>query len=176
MAMVIKGRVLKFGDNVNTDVMAPGRWKREGLDVLRLHTMEAIRKDFYKDVQPNDIIIGGNNFGCGSHREEATTIMLKLGISAVVAESVARLYFRNGIAYGLPIFSAAGVSKIAQEGDEVEITVGEDVVTIRNTGTGEQVTAPPIPDTMIRVLNAGGIFPLLKKTLDPDGPSDPAEK
>ena len=165
MIQEIKGRVIKLGDNVNTDVMAPGRWKREGLDVLRLHTMEAIRSEFYKDVQPGDIIVAGNNFGCGSHREEATTIMKKLGISAIVADTVSRLYFRNGIAYGIPIFGAPGVSQIAEEGDFITIAISEEVVSICNDKTGKKVSAPPIPETMIRVLNAGGIFPLLKQTL-----------
>ena len=168
MENIIKGRVLKFGDNVNTDVIAPGRWKREGLDVLRLHTMEAIRTDFYKDVEPGNIIVGGNNFGCGSHRDEATTIMNKLGISAIVCDSLARLYFRNCIAYGIPVFSASGISKMVEEGQELKIMMGEEKVVIENTATGEQVTAPPIPETMIGVLKAGGVFPLLKQRLVPE--------
>ena len=100
---IIKGKVLKLGDYVNTDVISPARWMREGLEVLRLHTMEAIRKDFYKDVEPGDILVGGRNFGCGSHREPATTIMKFLGIRAIVADSLARLYYRSCIAFGIPV-------------------------------------------------------------------------
>ena len=166
MDNVIRGRVLKFGDNVNTDVIAPGRWKREGLDVLRLHTMEAIRPEFYKDAHPGDIIVAANNFGCGSHRDEATTIMKKLGISAIVSDTAARLYFRNCIAYGIPIFTSNGVSKIFEEGDELKITIGSDEVVIENTGTGVRAVAPPIPEVMLGVLEAGGVFPLLKKRLE----------
>lgn len=165
MIEVIKGRVIKLGDDVNTDVISPARWMREGLEVLRLHTMEAIRKDFYKDVQPGDIIVAGNNFGCGSHREPATTIMKLLGVAGIVADSVSRLYFRNCIAYGIPIFGAEGVSKLVEEGDTISLSITEKVVTIRSGKSGKEVSAQPIPETMIRVLEAGGIYPLLKQTL-----------
>lgn len=162
---IIKGRVLKFGDFVNTDVIAPGRWMREGLEVLRLHTMEAIRPDFYKDVKPGDIIVGGRNFGCGSHREQATAIMQTLGIAAIVADSIGRLYFRNGIAFGIPIFSAPGVSGIVEEGEELEIAIGRDQVSFRNVTRGGEVTGPPIPDVMAKILEAGGVYELLKQRL-----------
>ncbi|OGP58650.1 MAG: hypothetical protein A2162_12085 [Deltaproteobacteria bacterium RBG_13_52_11b] len=161
----IKGKVLKFGDFVNTDVISPARWMREGLEVLRLHTMEAIRSDFYKDVNPGDIIVGGRNFGCGSHREPATAIMETMGISAIVADSVARLYYRNCIAFGIPVFSVDGISRIIEEGDEMEIVMKPDKVTFRNLSKGGEVTGPPIPDTMAKVLEAGGVYKLLKQRL-----------
>ena len=163
---VITGKVLKLGDYVNTDVISPARWMREGLEVLRLHTMEAIRKDFYKDVEPGDILVGGRNFGCGSHREPATTIMKFLGIRAIVADSLARLYYRSCIAFGIPVFSIDGVSRIFEEGDQMEIVMGTGKVTIRNPGRGGEVTAPPMPDTMAEILDAGGVYPLLKKRLE----------
>ena len=162
---IIRGRVLKLGDFVNTDVIAPGRWMREGLEVLRLHTMEAILPEFYKDVKPGDIIVGGRNFGCGSHREQATAILQVLGIAAVVADSIGRLYFRNGMAFGVPLFSAQGVSQIVDEGEELEIVMGPDKVTIRNVASGREVTGPPIPDIMAKVLEAGGMYNLLKQRL-----------
>jgi len=159
----ITGRVIKLGDYVNTDVISPARWMREGLDVLRLHTMEAIRPDFYRDVNPGDIIVGGKNFGCGSHREPATAIMQTLGISAIIAESMARLYFRNGIAFGIPVFSAQGISEIVEEGQTLEIVMDTDEVTIKNLETNKQLTAAPIPKTMADVLEAGGVYKLLKQ-------------
>jgi len=162
---MIKGRVVKLGDYVNTDVISPARWMREGLEVLRLHTMEAIRPEFYKDVKPGDIIVGGRNFGCGSHREPATAIMKVLGISAIVADSVGRLYFRNGIAFGIPVFSVDGISRMVQEGDELEITIEREKVVFRNLTRGGELTGSAIPDTMAKVLEAGGIYPLLKKRL-----------
>ena len=125
---LIKGRVVKFGDQVNTDVMAPGRWHRQGMDILRLHTMEAIRPDFYKQVRPGDVLVAGKNFGCGSHRESATAIMKVLGISAIVADSIARLYYRNCIALGIPVFGIRGISTIFAEGDEIEISIGAEGV------------------------------------------------
>lgn len=162
---VIKGRVLKFGDNVNTDVIAPGRWMREGLEVLRLHTMEAIRTDFYKDVQPGDIIVAGRNFGCGSHRGAATSIMKLLGISAIVADSLGKIYFRNCIALGIPVFSAMGVSDLVEEGQYLEITMGKDKVVIKNVSEGKELSAPSLPDTMAGILEAGGMYELLKQRL-----------
>ncbi|MFB3885860.1 MAG: 3-isopropylmalate dehydratase [Thermodesulfobacteriota bacterium] len=162
---VIRGKVVKLGDYVNTDVISPARWMREGLEVLRLHTMEAIRPDFYKDVKRGDIIVGGRNFGCGSHREQATAIMRVLGVSAIVADSVGRLYYRNGIAFGIPVFSVDGISRITEEGDELEIVMGADRVIFRNVTRGGEKTASPIPDIMAKVLEAGGVYPLLKERL-----------
>jgi len=161
----IKGKVIKFGDYVNTDVIAPGRWHREGMDILRLHTMEAIRPDFYKEVQAGDIIVAGKNFGCGSHRESATAIMKVLGISAIMADSVARLYYRNGIAFGIPIFGINGISQIFEEGDEVEIVMGPESVWVRNVGSGAKLSAPALPDTMAQIMEAGGVYKLLKKRI-----------
>jgi len=162
---VLKGKALKFGDSVNTDVIAPGRWMREGMEVLRLHTMEAIRPDFYKDVQPGDIIIAGRDFGCGSHRGAATSIMKLLGVSAIVAESVGRIYFRNCIALGIPIFSASGITEMVEEGDALEITIDEGSVVIKNTSKGKEMSAPPLPETMANILEAGGMYALLKQRL-----------
>ena len=161
----ITGRVIKLGDYVNTDVISPARWMREGLDVLKLHTMEAIRPEFYKDVQPGDIIVGGKNFGCGSHREPATAIMRVLGISAIVADTMARLYFRNGIAFGIPVFGAPGISDMVKEGEKLEIVMGDDEVLIRNLNTNKQLTAAAIPKTMADVLEAGGVYELLRQKL-----------
>lgn len=162
---IIKGKVVKLGDYVNTDVISPARWMREGLDVLRLHTMEAIRPDFYKDVQPGNIIVGGRNFGCGSHREPATAIMKVLGISAIVGDSVARLYYRNCIAFGITVFAVDGISRMIEEGEEMEIILGTDKVSFKNLTRGGELSVLPIPDTMAKVLEAGGVYPLLKQRL-----------
>ncbi len=161
----IKGKVLKFGDHVNTDVIAPGRWMREGLEVLRLHTMEAIRTDFYKDVRPGNIIVAGRNFGCGSHRGSATSIMKVLGISAIVADTLARIYFRNCIALGIPVFSAPGISDLVEEGDELEIDIDTDMIKIKSSSSGKELTIPPLPDTMAKILASGGVYKLLQQKL-----------
>jgi 3-isopropylmalate dehydratase small subunit len=166
----IKGKVVKLGDSVNTDVMSPGQYIQEGLAAVRLHTMEAIRPEFYKAVNPGDIILAGKNFGCGSHRESATTVMRQMGVSAIVADSVARLYFRSCIAFGIPAFSLEGVSRLFEEGDEMEIVMSEERITIRNATKGGEMTGPPIPETMAKVWEAGGVYPLLKKRLEEDIP------
>jgi 3-isopropylmalate/(R)-2-methylmalate dehydratase small subunit len=162
---IIQGKVVKLGDQVNTDVISPARWMREGLDVLRLHTMEAIRKDFYKDVQSGNILVGGRNFACGSHREPATAIMQVLGISAIVADSVARLYYRSCIAFGIPVFAVDGISRLIEEGEELEIIMGTEQVSFKNLTKGGELSALPFPDTMAKVLEAGGVYPLLKQRL-----------
>lgn len=162
---IIAGKVVKLGDFVNTDVISPARWMREGLEVLRLHTMEAIRPDFYKDVQPGDILVGGRNFGCGSHREPATEIMKVLGVSAIVADSVARLYFRNCIAFGIPVFAVDGISQMIEEGERLEITLGAERVLFKNLNRGGELSALPIAETMAKVLEAGGVYELLKQRL-----------
>ena len=162
---VLKGKVVKLGDHVNTDVISPARWMREGLEILRHHTMEAIRPDFYKDVKPGDIIVAGRNFGCGSHRESANAIMKVLGVSALVADSVARLYYRNCIAFGIPVFAVEGISRMVGEGDEMEIIMTADRVTFRNLARGGELTSSPIADTMAKVLEAGGVYELLKTRL-----------
>ena len=162
---IISGKVVKLGDQVNTDVISPARWMREGLEVLRLHTMEAIRKDFYQDVQPGNILVGGRNFACGSHREPATSIMKVLGISAIVADSVARLYYRSCIAFGIPVFAVDGISRMMEEGEEMEITLGEESVAFCNLTRGGELSALSIPETMAKVLEAGGVYKLLKQRL-----------
>lgn len=164
-AKIIQGKVVKLGDFVNTDVISPARWMREGLEVLRLHTMEAIRLDFHKDVTPGDILVGGKNFGCGSHREPATAIMKVLGVSAIVADSVARLYYRNCIAFGIPVFAVDGISRMIEEGEQMEITLGTENITFRNKTRGGELSALPIAETMAKVLEAGGVYKLLKQRL-----------
>lgn len=159
---IITGKVIKLGDNVDTDVISPARWMREGLDVLRFHTMEAIRPNFYENVSPGDIIVAGGNFGCGSHREPATAIIQKLGIAAIVADSISRIYYRNAIAFGIPAFSVPGISKLIDEGQRLEISMQKDKVLLKNLDTEEVVTASPLPEIMEKVLNAEGIYNLLK--------------
>lgn len=159
----MKGRVVKLGDKVNTDVIAPGRWKSENMDILKQHTMEAIRPDFYKLVMPGDILVAGRDFGCGSHREQATEVMKALGISAVVADSAARLYFRNGIALGLPVIAAEGISNITEENDELEIIMGEERILLIDHTQNKTLEIPAFPEIMRQVLEEGGIYQYLKK-------------
>ena len=160
----IKGRVRKFGDNIDTDGITPAAYLHLDIDELVTHAFEPIVKDFYKTVKENDVIVGGNNFGCGSSREPATEVVKLLGIKFIVCESMARIYFRNCIGLGLyPIF-CQGVSQIFEEGDEIEIDTEKGEV--KNPKTGKVLTFKPLTGTAEKIRAAGGILPLLKDTIE----------
>ena len=153
---VIRGRVWKFGDSVNTDVISPGGERGER---LRETTMTAVRPEFPKEVKPGDIVVAGRNFGCGSHRETANTILRDVGVQAVVAESVARIFFRVSISLAYPTFVAEGISKIVEDGDQLEIDYEESVA--RNVTTGAVAPLTKFPPSVEQIFNAGGLLPLL---------------
>lgn len=162
----ISGRAWKFGESINTDVMAPSN--RGGtLEELKRNTMAAIRPEFPLQVQPGDIIVAGRNFGCGSHREAANDTLRRVGISAVVAESVARLFLRTSVAIGFPTFVAPGVSDMVEDGQRVAIDYGEGVV--RNLSTGAAVKLTRYPPSVERIFRAGGIIPLLVQRYSREG-------
>ena len=159
----IRGRVLKFGDNVNTTIMAPhetyGGVEREVIKPIKDVTMTAVRPSFPREVKPGDIIVAGTNWGCGSHRDEATRVFIELGVRAIVADSMNDLYYRMCIAYGLPAYVCIGVSKIFREGDQMEL----DLVTgeVRNVTTGEMVSGRPMPGFLLSLLEKGGLMPMI---------------
>lgn len=155
--MKIKGRVLKFGDNINTTLMWPIERVREGEDI-KPHVLETVRPGFYKEVKPGDVIVAGTNWGCGSHRMGATSVLKEFGISAIVADSIARIYYRNCISIGLPAVVCKGVSKMFNNGDEIEVNV--ETGDIRNLTTGKTAKGAPLPEVMMNILKAGGIIPL----------------
>ncbi len=156
----ISGRVWKFGESINTDVMSPSN-RGSTPEELRRNTMAAIREEFPLEVKQGDIIVAGKNFGCGSHRETANQTLRDVGISAVVAESVARLFLRTSIAIGFPTFIAPGVSDIVEDGQQVEVDYGQGVV--RNLPTGASVQITSYPPSVERIFRAGGIIPLLEE-------------
>ncbi|MCJ7624532.1 MAG: 3-isopropylmalate dehydratase [Anaerolineaceae bacterium] len=166
---VIRGRVWKFGDNVNTDLMSPGfaysmPWEQYKRMILHTHPV------FTQQAKPGDIIVAGNNWGCGSSREKAITNLKKLGISCDIAESFARIYFRNGIAFGLPNIICPGVSRAFQEGDELELELESGRV--RNLTEGIELKGEQLPELLLTILNSGGIISFLAQGLgstpDPD--------
>jgi 3-isopropylmalate dehydratase small subunit len=160
----IRGRAWKFENNIDTDVMISGKYLGLPMDELKRHTFEEIRPEFAERVGPSDLIVAGRNFGCGSSREEAPRALKALGLGAVVAESVARTFYRNAIAIGLPVIVCPGAGAFCSDGDEVEIDfTGLQIV---NYASGEILDFPPFPDEMLRVLEAGGIEPLLKCMTD----------
>lgn len=161
MRKIIKGKVWKFGDNIDTDVIIPSVYCSEPMDELKRHVMERIRPDFASKMKSGDVIAAGINFGCGSSREHAPAAIKALGVGAIVAESFARIFFRNAIAIGLPIIACPQVSTNFDEGDELklEITTAE----VTNVTRGKTIQAQPLPTEMLEVLSKGGIVPLLKE-------------
>jgi len=160
---VIRGRVWKFGDNIDTDVIIPFKYKAKTIDPQELaqHVMEGIDPNFSKKVRPGDIIVAGRNFGCGSSREQAPLAIKAAGIAAVVAESFARIFFRNAINIGLPVIEVKGVSEKTDDGDVFEIDLHQG--TVKNLSKGLTFKAAPMPDMLMEILKEGGLVNYIKK-------------
>jgi methanogen homoaconitase small subunit len=151
----IKGKVWKFADNIDTDVIIPGRYLRIfSMDELASHVMEGIDPDFAKKVEKGDIIVAGQNFGCGSSREQAPVALKHLGVSAIIAKSFARIFYRNAINIGLPVIIAE-INAI--NGDILEIDLEEG--TIINITKNESFKIEPFKKFMLDILKKGGIVP-----------------
>jgi len=159
--MILKGKALKFGDNVSTDLIIPGRYAhlRSNLPELAKHTMEDADPTFVDKVRPGDFIVAGKNFGLGSSREHAPLVIKMTGISAILAKSVARIFFRNSINQGLPIL-ICDTDKI-DSGDEIEVNLTKGVIT--NSTSGIQLTFGKIPQVMLDIVNEGGLIPYINK-------------
>ena len=160
--MKLKGRVWKFGDNIDTDVIIPARYlSSTDPKVLGDHCMEPLDPSFPKKVKEGDIIVGGFNFGCGSSREHAPIAISALGIPLVIAKSFARIFYRNAFNKGLALLEADILDEIEQ-GDEVEVDIA--------TGTIKwgirEVKAKPIPPFMVELINEGGLINSLRKKLE----------
>lgn len=153
----ISGKVWKFGDNVDTDVIIPGKYLRTtDMSVFASHVMEGIDPEFSKKVQKGDIIAAGKNFGCGSSREQAPLALKHAGVSCVVAESFARIFFRNSINVGLPIIE----SKIdCEEGDVIEIDLESGIVSNKD----KSYPGSKLPDFLREILSDGGLVEHRKK-------------
>jgi 3-isopropylmalate/(R)-2-methylmalate dehydratase small subunit len=158
----IVGRVWKYGDDVNTDVIFPGKYTYSITDRKEMaqHALEDLDPDFLKNVRPGDIIVAGKNWGCGSSREQAVIALKEIGVGAIVARSFARIYFRNCINEGLPIATCAAVDGV-ETGEEVCIDFGSGIVT---TPRGEYAF-PPLPPSVLEILEAGGLVPHVKRKL-----------
>ena len=153
-------RAWKFGDNINTDLITPGRYNVT-TDKTRLGEIAFIeyRPEFAKEVREGDIIVGGMNFGCGSSREHSPIALKAAGIKAVVAKSFGRIFFRNSVNIGLPIFVCPGVDGIEDEDDvEIEIRTGE----ISNATRGTVIQAEPLPGFIQRIVDKGGLINFLR--------------
>jgi len=153
--MNLKGKAHKFGDDVNTDYIISGRYKFKTLNLKELatHIMEDLDPDFYKKIKSGDFIVAKNNFGCGSSREQAPLAIKNADIGAVLAKSFARIFFRNSINVGLPLLEC-DTDKI-NKGDKLEIDVKNGI--IKNKTKGITLKARPLPDAMVKILDAGGL-------------------
>jgi len=162
--MLIKGKVWRFGDNVDTDVIIPARYlSTSDPEELAMHVMEDIDRDFPHKVKAGDIIVAGRNFGCGSSREHAPIAIKAAGIQAVIAKSFARIFYRNAFNIGLPIFESPEASEKIDEGDEIEIDADRGL--IKNITRKEEYKANPIPPFMQELIAAGGLVEWTKKRL-----------
>ncbi|MEK6692816.1 MAG: 3-isopropylmalate dehydratase small subunit [Nitrospirota bacterium] len=162
--MILKGRVWKFGDNINTDLIIPARYlNTTDPEELALHLMEDEDPDFVKKIKPGDIIVAGKNFGCGSSREHAPIALKASGIQAVIAESFARIFYRNAFNIGLSIFESSRISEGISEGDEIEIHA--DKGSIRDLSKKTEYSASPIPPFMQELISSGGLMEWVKKRL-----------
>lgn len=152
---VLEGVAHKFGDDISTDHIAPGRYQhlRSDLAELAKHVLEDADAEFASRIRPGDFVVAGRNFGLGSSREHAPTILKLAGVGAVLAQSVARIFFRNAINVGLPVV-ICDTSRI-RTGDRLRVDLGRGVVT--DLTQGFEVTVSPLPPVMLRVLEDGGL-------------------
>ncbi len=164
MGNMIRGKVIKYGDNIDTDVIIPGRHcTRFEPEHLAQHCMEDLDPDFLTKRNPGDIIVAGNNFGCGSSREVAPLAIKSALISCIVARSFARIFYRNAINIGLPIFECPEASAHLQEGDQIEVDLTSGL--IRNLTTQETFGATPFPEMIQQVIELGGIVEFVRRRL-----------
>ena len=156
------GRAWVFGDNVDTDVLAPGKYMKSGIEELARHCLEAVEPGFAASVQAGDVVVGRRNFGTGSSREQAPQALKHLGVAALVAESFAGLFYRNAINLGLPAVVCADAQRI-RAGDRVRVDL--QAGRIENLTTGEAFACEPIPAHLMQMLRDGGLVPHLEKRL-----------
>ena len=161
---MLKGKVHKYGANVDTDAIIPARYLNvSDPALLAKHCMEDIDKDFVKNVKPGDIIMATTNFGCGSSREHAPIAIKASGVSCVIAKTFARIFFRNAIDIGLPLLECGEAVDNTEAGDilEVDLATGK----IRNTTRKKEFTAKPYPEFMSQLIAAGGLIEYTKKKM-----------
>src|SRR6516165_2876061 len=163
--MKFKGKAWTFGRNVNTDLIFPKTWFRPTYapGEMASHLMVGIDEDFPKKVDRGDIIVGGQNFGCGSSREEAAAAMMEAGIAAAVAPSFGRLFTRNAINLGLPIVTSPSIDERIAQGDEIEIDLAGG--TLRNLRSGYQTRLPPMAPESLKLIEDGGIANYTRRVL-----------
>jgi len=161
--MAIKGRVWKYGDDVNTDVIFPGKYTYTVSDPAEMgeHALEDLDPEFRSQVKLGDVIVAGKNFGCGSSREQAVKCLVAKGVGAVIARSFARIYYRNCINNALPAITCPEAVEALEKGDKVEVDLEAGEVR-SDQGT---FTFPPLPEAVMGIFEAGGLIPYTRKRL-----------
>lgn len=166
--MKINGRVIKYGDNVDTDVIIPARYLNSSEpSELADHCMEDLDKSFTHRVQKGDIMVAGSNFGCGSSREHAPIAIKASGISCIIAETFARIFYRNAINIGLPIIECPAAAKDISEGNELEIDFDSGRIT--NLTTGCEYQGAAFPEFMQQIISADGLIGYIKRNMAKQG-------
>ncbi|MGQ9721032.1 MAG: 3-isopropylmalate dehydratase small subunit [Candidatus Jordarchaeum sp.] len=160
---MIRGKVWKFPDDVNTDYIIPGKYKFKTLDMKELakHAMEGVDPDFAKKVEQGDIIVAGKNFGMGSSREQAPLVLKYAGVSLVIAEDFARIFYRNSFNVGLPVLICREINEKVDQGDilEADLAKGKIINVTKKT----EISASPIPDFLLEMVKVGGLAAYYKK-------------
>ena len=156
----MKGKVWKFGNDIDTDIILPGRYLiYTDEERLAQHCMEGLDDKFSEKCKKGDYIVAGTNFGCGSSREHAPIAIKGAGISAVIAESFARIFYRNATNVGVPLLEAPGISDLVNNGDEIEVDRKKGTITSSN---GDEITFKKLPPFMLEILEQGGLIEYLK--------------
>jgi 3-isopropylmalate/(R)-2-methylmalate dehydratase small subunit len=155
-------RIWKFGDQIDTDVLAPGRYMKGTIDEIAAHCLEAVRPEFAAQVRPGDLVVGGVGFGIGSSREQAAQALKHLGVGAVIATGAARIFYRNAINLGLPVLVSADVAKLV-DGAMVQFDLASG--TLRDADGNLLAQCERLPDFLLEIVRDGGLIPNLKKRL-----------
>lgn len=157
----MKGTAWKFGNDIDTDIILPGRYLiYTDEEELSKHCMEGLVSDFKSQVSDGDFIVGGTNFGCGSSREHAPIAIKGCGISAVIAESFARIFYRNATNVGVPLLEAPGISEIIEDGEEIEVDMEKGLII---SESGKEIEFKKLPPFMLEILESGGLISYLRK-------------
>jgi len=160
--MILKGRIWKLKDNIDTDLIYPGKYLPIiDAEEMALHALEGLDKEFPGKIKKGDIIVAGKNFGCGSSREQAATSLKSAGIACVVAKSFSRIFFRNAINQGLALVQSEKAHEFAEEGEQITIDfdIGELIL------NDKKLNFAPLPDFIAEILKSGGLIPYIKKKL-----------
>ena len=156
----MKGTAWKFGDDIDTDIIVPGRYLiYTDEERLSKHCMEGLDDKFSEKCEKGDFIVAGTNFGCGSSREHAPIAIKGAGISAVIAESFARIFYRNATNVGVPLLEAPGITDLVKDGDEIEVDMSKGIIKAEN---GDEITFKKLPPFMLEILEKGGLIEYLK--------------